>query len=153
MQLETQNLIIPKFEDVFEDILDHKHVHYVFEGGRGGTKSSFIGEIIPLLIINNPKIHATVFRKVGKTMKSSVFNEIVSGIHRLGLRQFFHIPKTIANPIIYKPTKQQILFFGLDDPMKVKSLKMPFGYVGITWLNLLTTINRLKSGELLLGQS
>lgn len=153
MQLETKNLIIEKFEPVFEDIFDHKHTHYVFKGGRGGTKSSGIGKVIPLLIISNPKIHATVFRKVGKTMKSSVFNEIVSGIIMLGLQEYFHIPKSIANPIVYKPTGQQILFLGLDDPMKVKSLKMPFGYVGITWLNILTTINRLKSGELLLGQS
>ena len=22
---------------------------------------------------------------------------------------------------------------GLDDPMKVKSIKLPFGYIGITW--------------------
>ena len=50
-----------------------------------------------------------------------------------GLREYFTVPKTIANPIVYKPTGQQILFMGLDDPNKVKSVKLPFGYIGITW--------------------
>lgn len=31
------------------------------------------------------------------------------------------------------PTGQKILFFGLDDPGKLKSIKVPFGYVGIGW--------------------
>ncbi|MBR5867477.1 MAG: phage terminase large subunit, partial [Spirochaetaceae bacterium] len=33
----------------------------------------------------------------------------------------------------YLPTGQKILFFGMDDPGKLKSLKMPFGYVGLVW--------------------
>ena len=33
----------------------------------------------------------------------------------------------------YIPTGQKILFFGLDDPGKLKSIKVPFGYVGIGW--------------------
>ena len=51
----------------------------------------------------------------------------------MGAKRLFQIPKTIANPIVYKPTGQQILFMGLDDPNKVKSVKLPFGYIGITW--------------------
>ena len=33
----------------------------------------------------------------------------------------------------YLPTGQKILFFGLDDAGKLKSLKLPFGSVGICW--------------------
>ena len=33
----------------------------------------------------------------------------------------------------YLPTGQKILFFGLDDPGKLKSLKLPFGSVGVCW--------------------
>ena len=29
--------------------------------------------------------------------------------------------------------RQKILFFGTDDPGKLKSLKLPFGAVGICW--------------------
>ena len=133
VDIKLKDLIIPMFDDVLEDVLKHKHTHYVFKGGRGSTKSSLISIAIPLLIIQNPNIHAVIFRKVGNTMKNSVWGQAVWGISQLGLDAFFHIPKSIANPIIYKPTGQQIMFFGLDDPNKVKSVKLPFGYIGITW--------------------
>lgn len=121
------------FDDVLVDIMEHGHTHYVFKGGRGSTKSSLVSLAIPLLLINNPRTHACVFRKVGNTMKNSVWGQVVWGIQRWGLDALFHIPKSIANPIVYKPTGQQIMFFGLDDPNKVKSVKLPFGYIAITW--------------------
>lgn len=131
--LDVKNTVAPVYYDAMDDILDHNHVHYVFKGGRGSAKSSFISEMIPLLLINNPSVHALVFRKVGNTMKNSVWSQVVWGIDMWGLRDYFSIPKTIANPIVFKPTGQQILFMGLDDPNKVKSVKLPFGYIGITW--------------------
>ena len=131
--LDVNEAIAPVYFDVMDDILDHKHVHYVFKGGRGSAKSSFISEMIPLVMVNNPNVHALVFRKVGNTIKNSVWAQVIWGIDKWGLRDYFQIPKTIANPIIYKPTGQQILFMGLDDPNKVKSVKLPFGYIGITW--------------------
>ena len=131
--LDVNDAIAPIYFPIMDDILDHNHVHYVFKGGRGSTKSSFISEMIPLLIINHPNVHCIVFRKIGNTIKNSVWSQVVWGIDKWGLRDFFQIPKTIANPIVYKPTGQQILFMGLDDPNKVKSVKLPFGYIGITW--------------------
>lgn len=121
------------YDDWLEDVLNHGHVHYVCKGGRGSAKSTTIGEAIPLLIIMNPSCHAICFRKVGNTLKTSVFAQIQWGIEKLGLSQFFHIPKTVGMPIVFLPTGQQILFMGLDDPNKVKSIKLPFGYIGITW--------------------
>lgn len=134
--IPMKDVIIPKYKDVLFDILSHKHTHYVFSGGRGSTKSSFVSEIIPLLMLQNPNIHVIVFRKVGNTMKNSVWSQIVWGIDRLGLTPLFKIPKSIANPIVLTQTGQQILFFGLDDPQKIKSVKLPFGYIGVTWFNL-----------------
>ena len=125
--------IIKKFNEELIDILSHGHTHYVNAGGRGSTKSSLFSIAIPLLMIQYPNIHAAVFRKVGNTIKNSVFAQVAWGIDKLGLNDFFHVPKSISNPIVYKPTGQQILFFGLDDPNKVKSVKLPFGYIAITW--------------------
>lgn len=131
--LDVNDAIAPIYFPIMDDILDHKHVHYVFKGGRGSTKSSFISEMIPLLLADHPMVHCVVFRKIGNTIKNSVWSQVVWGIDKWGLRDYFQIPKTIANPIVYKPTGQQILFMGLDDPNKVKSIKLPFGYIGITW--------------------
>ena len=122
------------YDDVLEDIFEHNHTHYVFPGGRGSTKSSFVGGVsIPLLIMQNPQIHAVCFRKVANTIQTSIFPQVVWGIYKLGVESLFKIPKTYSTPITYIPTGQKIMFFGLDDPMKVKSIKLPFGYIGITW--------------------
>lgn len=134
IKVPIKDCIIPMYDKVLEDVLKHSYTHYVFAGGRGSTKSSFVGGIcIPLLIMANPKCHAVAFRKVGNTVQKSIFAQIVWGIYQLGLDSLFMIPKNYATPIVYKPTGQQIICMGLDDPDKVKSIKLPFGYIGITW--------------------
>lgn len=122
------------YDDILQDVLEHRHTHYVGAGGRGSTKSSFFGGIcIPLLIMANPGVHAVCFRKVGNTIQNSIYAQVTWGIYQLGLEHLFHIPKTYSTPIVYLPTGQRILFMGMDDPNKVKSIKLPFGYIGITW--------------------
>lgn len=134
IEINMKDCVIDMYKPVLKSILNHEYTHYVFPGGRGSTKSSFVGGIaIPLLLIANPQIHATCFRKVGNTVQKSIFSQIVWGIYKLGLESLFHIPKTFATPITYLPTGQQIICMGLDDPDKVKSIKLPFGYIGITW--------------------
>lgn len=133
LSIPIKDIIIPKYDDVLKDILAHKHTHYVLQGGRGSTKSSFISIAIPLIIMSNPAVHCVCFRKVGNTISNSIFPQVIWGINELGVESLFKIPKTHATPIVYKPTGQKIIFMGLDDPNKVKSIKLPFGYIGITW--------------------
>ena len=134
VNVSIQDLIIPMYDDVLEDVLSHGHVHYVGAGGRGSTKSSFFGGIcIPLIIVNFPDVNAVCFRKVGNTIQNSIYSQVTWGIYQLGLESLFHIPKTYSNPIIYKPTGQKIMFMGMDDPNKVKSIKVATGYIGVTW--------------------
>ena len=133
VDISVDKLWIKKFDNVFQDILAHNHTHYDFPGGRGSTKSSFIGgRCIPILLIQNPQCHAVVYRKFGNTLKTSVYAQVQWGIYDLGLQDYFVFH---SNPleIIYRPTGQKILFLGMDDPGKVKSIKLPFGYIGITW--------------------
>jgi PBSX family phage terminase large subunit len=132
INIQPSTLWIKKFDKVFSAIFKCLFKNYIFPGGRGSTKSSFISLIIPLLIIANPRCHAAIFRKVGNTLKTSVLGQIQWAIAELGLSEYFI---THVNPmeIIYKPTGQKILFFGLDDAGKIKSVKLPFGYIGITW--------------------
>lgn len=118
---------------VLKYILEHKYVHYVFAGGRGSTKSSFVSIAIILLMLKYPDVNCICFRKVGNTIKTSIRNQIIWAIYTLGIEQYFKIPKTYSTPITYIPTGQQIFFMGLDDPNKVKSIKVEKGYIGITW--------------------
>lgn len=121
------------YDDVLRDIFMHGHTHYVFPGGRGSCKSSFVGLAIPMLIVNNPNVHAACFRKIGNTIQNSIRAQIEWGIYKLGLQDLFNIPASFANPITFKPTGQKIYFLGLDKPQKIKSIKPQFGYIGITW--------------------
>lgn len=134
IDIKLNECIIPMYYPVLDDIFHHKHTHYTFPGGRGSSKSSFVGGIaIPLLIMKNPDIHAACFRKVGNTIQNSIRAQVEWGIYKLGVQELFHIPKTYSNPITYIPTGQKIYFLGLDNPQKVKSIKPSFGYIGITW--------------------
>ena len=134
INVKMKDTIIPMYDDILLDMFRHDHVHYVFAGGRGSTKSSFVGGIaIPLLIIQNPDVNAVCFRKVGNTVQNSIYTQVTWGIYEMGLERLFHIPKTYSNPIVYLPTGQKIFFMGMDDPNKVKSVKTARGYIGITW--------------------
>jgi len=133
-EVTLDSLIIPKYDDVLFDVLDHRHTHYTFYSGRGSTKSSFIGLAIILLMVaeENKDVHAVVFRKVSNTLRDSVYANIAFAISLLGLDNAFK--KTVSPmEITYRKTGQKILFRGLDAPEKIKSIKAPFGYFGITW--------------------
>lgn len=105
---------------------------YVFEGGRGSTKSSFISLKIIELLKNNPNMHACIVRKVAGTLRDSVYAQMLWAINELGLNDEF---ESTVSPleITYKKTKQKIYFRGCDDPIKLKGIKTTFGYVGILW--------------------
>lgn len=131
-EVNIASLVAPSFDDLFHDIINHKYTHYWLAGGRGSTKSSFISQMIPLLLLQHPECHAVVLRKVGNTIKNSVYPQLQWGISSLGLDNRFRY-KVSPPEITYIPTGQKILFFGVDDPQKVKSIKLPHGYVGIVW--------------------
>lgn len=108
------------------------NIEYVFEGGRGGLKSSFIGFKIIELLKNNPMMHACITRQVAGTLKDSVYAQMKWAINELGLDEEFDF-KVSPLEITYKKTGQIIYFRGLDDETKLKSIKPPFGYIGILW--------------------
>ncbi len=130
--IDITDIIIPHYDTVASDIKRHKHTHYWFLGGRGSTKSSFVGIEIVDTLKRNPECHAVVLRKVGQTLKNSVYAQIEWAIDKLGISAYFQFKKSPLE-IIYKPTGQRILFLGVDDPQKIKSIKLPFGYVGCVW--------------------
>ncbi|MBR2142073.1 PBSX family phage terminase large subunit [Anaerovibrio sp.] len=121
-----------QFREVHRDVMSHRHTYYWLKGGRGSTKSSYISLEIPMLLIKNPLCHAVILRKVGNTIKNSIYPQMQWGIEQLGLSSKF--TRKISPPmLVYKKTGQQILFLGCDDPQKIKSIKLPFGYVGFVW--------------------
>lgn len=124
--------IAPPFLGPLFDITAHDHTEYVFEGGRGSTKSSFVSISIIDLMMKNETLNALVMRKVSNTINGSVYNQLVWAIDYLGLTNEFKCTRNPAE-ITRIATKQTIFFRGADDPGKVKSIKPVFGYIGIIW--------------------
>lgn len=127
------SMVAPVFAPVVFDIQEHGHTEYVFPGGRGSTKSSFIYLDVIDLVMKNDQMHAVVMRQVADTLRGSVYQQILWAIEALGLSDEFHA--TVSPMEITRiSTGQKIYFRGADDPGKVKSIKVPFGYIGILWL-------------------
>lgn len=121
----------PAFYDIAHDIFHHGHTHYDFSGGRGSLKSSTVSILVPLLLVGNPGTHALVLRKVANTIRDSVYAQYIWAIGELGMAEYWEA-KVSPMELIYKPTGQKIMFRGADDPMKIKSIKVPFGYIAVT---------------------
>ena len=126
------NVISPAFVEALHKFEENIFTEYVFSGGRGSTKSSFISLKIIELIKNNPELNAVIVRQVANTLRHSVFAQIQWAIASLELTEEF---KCTYSPleITYKPTGQKIYFRGADEPTKLKGIKVKSGYLGILW--------------------
>lgn len=128
--IRLSELIAPVYHDMHRALKAGTYNQFVLKGGRGSLKSSTAALEAPQIIIKNPDVHAVVVRKVANTLRTSVFSKYVWAISVLGLSHLF---KCTVSPmeITYKPTGQKIMFFGADDPGKLKSISVPFGYIGL----------------------
>ena len=83
--------------------------------------------------MKHENMHAVVCRQVADTLRTSVYAQIMWAISALDLEDEWH--GTVSPlEITRKSTGQKIYFRGADDPGKIKSIKVPFGYIGILWL-------------------
>jgi acetyl-CoA acetyltransferase family protein len=96
-------------------------------------KSSFVSLIVVILVMvsHSHEAHALVLRKVANTLRDSVYAQYMWAIEKLGVTEYWEAKKTPME-LIFKPTGQKIMFRGADDPMKIKSIKAPFGYIAVT---------------------
>lgn len=140
------DLEAPIFYGLHSAIKKHEYTHYWLAGGRGSTKSSFVSLEIILGMMKNPDYNAIVFRKVGAYLKESVYEQLIWSIDKLGVSDYWRI---LQSPLmlIYKPTGQRVIFRGVDDPKKTKSVKLRKGYFAYAWyeeLDEFTGINEIN---------
>lgn len=137
------SIIASAFRDVSMDVRDMRHAEYMLCGGRGSTKSSFISIMIVLGLLLDADANAIVYRRVGNTLKDSVYAQIVWAIGMLQ-RDGEFICRKSPMEIIRPATGQRILFRGADDPMKSKSIKLTHGYFKYLWLEELTEFRGME---------
>ena len=139
MKIDSNTIFAMTYNKAFRAIMSHKKERYTFTGGRASCKSSFISLVIVILIVMFPSYNALILRKTAKTLRRSVFEQIVWAINKLGLTARFKISKsqTAALPITYirkNGRTQYIIFAGSDNPEKLKSIKVSSGYFAILWV-------------------
>lgn len=91
----------------------------IFFGGSSSGKSYFICQKIVLDNLNGA--NWLICRNVANTIRKSTFNEIKKAISNMGLTKYYRIQGSdmvITNTL----NGRQILFAGLDDPEKIKSI-------------------------------
>ena len=137
------SIIASAFREVSRDVRDMRHAEYMLCGGRGSTKSSFISIMIVLGLLLDADANAIVYRRVGNTLKDSVYAQIVWAIGMLQ-RDGEFICRKSPMEIIRPATGQRILFRGADDPMKSKSIKLTHGYFKYLWFEELTEFRGME---------
>lgn len=130
-EIRLSSVIGPAFHLLARDVFQHGHTHYDLSGGRGSLKSSCVSLLVPLILLANKNTHALVLRKVANTIRDSVYAQYLWAIGELGMASYWEA-KVQPMELIYRPTGQKIMFRGADDPMKIKSIKVPFGYIAVT---------------------
>lgn len=126
--IDISDLINPAFDDVFDSDIGN----IALKGGRASTKSSVVSLKIVTEFIEDDNANAVIIRKVANTLETSVYEQIKWAIYELHLEEDFKF-RTSPYRIIHKQTNTAFYFYGLDDPMKLKSQKIAKGYVRWLW--------------------
>lgn len=111
----------------------------IFFGGSSSGKSFFISDKIVLDTLDG--CNWLCCRNVANTIKRSVFNEVTKSISNMGLTSQFAINKSDMI-ITCKLNNKQILFCGLDDVEKVKSITPQDGVLERIFIEEATEIKR-----------
>jgi PBSX family phage terminase large subunit len=132
IKVKLSQIIAPSFRGVHKDLKKGNHTHYWLGGGRGSTKSSFVAIEIILGLMSDSSSNAVCLRKVDKTLKDSIHQQLIWAIETLGVSNYWHIGISPLS-LTYLPTGQKILFRGADNPKKIKSIKFSRGYCKFIW--------------------
>ena len=126
-----ENLLNP----IYRRLLYIKKRYLVIKGGAGSGKSWFAGEKILYRTMTEEGHRFLVIRKVKDTLRKSVFQLFQDYISRWDLAKEFKINKTDMS-ITFKSNGNTILFCGVDDPEKLKSME---GITGV-WVEEATEL-------------
>lgn len=103
----------------------------VFYGGSSSGKSYFLAQRTVIDVMKGRNY--LIVRNVAKTLRNSVYNQIVKTILSMGLSKQFNITKGDMT-ITCKRNNKQILFAGLDDVEKLKSVTPIDGVLTDIWI-------------------
>lgn len=114
------NIARSLFNDAyFPYLFDYTHRYEVYYRGAGSGKSVFIAQKIICKACTS-KRKVLVIRKYATTLKDSVFQLIIDQLKKWKIYKFCKV--NMSTYTITLPNESVLLFKGLDDPEKIKSI-------------------------------
>jgi phage terminase large subunit len=133
------------FNPIFVPYLANMVRTQIFYGGSASGKSVFLSQRCVVDILKG-KRNYLVCRAVGRTIRGSVYTEIIRVINAWNLQRLFTINKT--DMLITCSNGYQIIFAGLDDIEKLKSLVPIQGAITDIWVEEATETDRATIKQL-----
>lgn len=130
--LKLSEVILPNYRQSHKYIKNNTHLKYIFKGGRGSGKSSFIAIELILDMVKSP-VTTLCVRKVGNTLQESCYEQLKEAVSILNLESYFKFNLSPLK-ITYTPRGNSIIFRGADDPSKIKSIKMAKFPIATLWI-------------------
>jgi phage terminase large subunit len=119
------------FNSVYLPHLDNMARTQIFFGGSASGKSVFLAQRAVWDVMGGGRNYL-ICRQVGRTIRRSVFAEIIKAINDWGVGALFDINK--SELLITCKNGKQLLFAGLDDVEKLKSITPADGVVTDVWV-------------------
>lgn len=125
--------------DIYEPHLENYARTQIYYGGSSSGKSWFLSQRCVLDVLRGGRNYL-VCRQTARTIRGSVFQQIERVIREAGLLDYFTINKSDA--VITCSNGYQILFAGLDDVEKIKSMVPAVGVLTDIWIEEATETER-----------
>jgi phage terminase large subunit len=133
LTVKTKGLINTVYKPYIHTLYDRE----IFYGGSSSGKSYFLAQRTVSKVLSGRNILIT--RKIANTLNKSTWNEIVKAINLMGLKKLFKINKSDYT-ITAVNNQCQILFGGLDDTEKIKSITPIKGVLTDIWIEEATEV-------------
>lgn len=120
------------FNDIYFPLLTNNSRYLVLYGGAGSGKSVFIAQRYILKLLNSNKCNLLAVRAVANTLRDSVFAELRKVIKSWNLVKLFKI--NVSDMRITCVNGNEVLFRGLDDVERLKSITFVNGELTDVWI-------------------
>lgn len=135
------------FNDVYLPFLDCDDRYLVFGGGGSSGKSYFIAQRWIYKLIHPKRCNLLVVRQTGDTNRRSTFPLLKQVISNWKLSEHFKVNESDMR-IVCKLTGNEVVFAGLDDVEKIKSITFANGELTSVWCEEATEMQEADVNQL-----
>lgn len=149
MQKRVPHIEISKrvFNDVYFPLLNNESRYLVLFGGGSSGKSHFVAQRYIYRLLTAPMCNLLVVRQTGETNRKSTFALLQQIINTWKVNRFFKINESDLR-ITCLANKNSVVFSGLDDPEKIKSITFPKGELTDIWVEEANEIEESSFNQL-----